>query len=210
MDARGEAASLLQWSHSRAILVCWGLTMAFYRFDVQYGVPYDPAPDGFYWGTQIWYAEADTDAEYAHAREGAVKITTLWLPRGVLAWNLLVRFWPSEAVVENVVAPQYSHPVLSGLWGAMETTAYVSLRSDGKQVSYKRIRGPVRLEDYTADGLLTPFAHDYYQSVADMVADYGCFRNAQGVLIDDAIVSPRIHNWQLRHGTTRKWRRRIV
>jgi hypothetical protein len=184
--------------------------MAFYRADVQYGIPIDAAPDGFYWGSQIWYFEADTDAEYAHAREGAVKITTLWLCTNVLAWNLLIRFWPSESLVESVVAPQYSHPVLSGLYGPLESTVFVSLRSEERHVSYKRVRSPLRMQDYDENLMLTPAALTYYQSVADMVSDYGCFRTYSGLLIDDAIVSPRVHNWQLRHGTKRRWRRRIV
>jgi hypothetical protein len=184
--------------------------MTFYRADVQYGIEHNPAPDGFYWCSQIWYFHADSPAEYAHAREGAVRITTLWLCTNVLAWRLWVREWPSELMVENVAAPQYSHPVLSGPFGPITATVYVSLHSAGRQVSYKRVRSPVRLADFDEHLMLTAFALDYYQSVADLVADYGCFTNVHGVPIDNAIVSPRVHNWQLRHGTRRRWRSRVV
>lgn len=184
--------------------------MTFYRADVQFGIPLDAAPDGFYWCSQIWYFNAESPAEYAHAREGAVKITSLWLCSNVLAWRLWIREWPSESMVENVVAPQYSHPVLSGFYGPPELTVFVSLRSAGVQVSYKRVRSPLRPQDYDEDLLLTPFALDYYQSVADMIADYGCFTNVHGQAVDQAVVSPRVHNWQLRHGTKRRWRERVV
>lgn len=184
--------------------------MTFYRADVQFGIPTDAAPDGFYWCSQVWYFHATSPAEYDHAKEGAVKITTLWLCTDVLAWRLWVRLWPSETMVENIVAPQYDHPYLSGFYGPLESTVYVSLRSLGRQVSYKRVRSPLRPEDYDADFHLTPSALAYYQSVADMVADYGCFTNIHGVPIDNAIVSSRVHNWQLRHGTKRRWRSRVV
>jgi hypothetical protein len=184
--------------------------MTFYRFDVQYGVPYDPLPDGFYWCSQVWYANASNPAEYAHAKEGAVKITTLWLNVNVLAWRMWARLWPSEVMVENIVAPQYEHPYLSGPYGPMEGTVYVSLLSEGKQVSYKRVRSPLRFGDYDEQGNLEPTVLAYYQSVADMIAAYGCFTNEAGVPIDEAIVSPYYHNWQMRHGTKRRQRRRLV
>lgn len=180
--------------------------MAFYRATIQYGIGMLEAPDGFYWCTQVWYFNADTDAEYAHAREGAIRITSEWLNVNVLVWDLWIRFWPSGALVEHS-APQWPHPVLSGPYDYPTVTAFASLRSGGRQVSYKRIRSPLRGEDYTPDGLLTASALAYYQSVADLVADYACFTNEQGVAIEDAVMSPHVHNWQLRHGTKRRWRR---
>lgn len=180
--------------------------MAFYRATIQYGIPLYEAPDGFYWCTQVWYFNANDETEYAHAKEGAIRITAEWLNVNVLLWDIWVRLWPSGDLVEHYV-PIWDHPVLSGPFDPPTVTAYCSLRSAGKQVSYKRIRSPLRHEDYTSAGLLTDDALAYYQSVADLIADYGCFTNASGVLIEEGAMSPRIHDWVLRHGTKRRWRR---
>lgn len=184
--------------------------MAFYRFDVQYGVETDLNPDlGFYYCTQVWYAFADGDDEYAHAREGAIRITSEWLARNTVVWDLFVSVGDPWTVIEHT-HPVWPHPVLSGELGTPEMTVFVSLRNAGKQVSYKRVRGPVRLADYEEDLRLTAWALDYYQSVADLISDYGCFTNASGVPITDAVVHPYVVSWQLRHGTKRRRRRRMV
>ena len=183
--------------------------MAFYQAFVQYGIPAFETESGFYYCGMVWYFHADTDAEYAHAREGAIRITSEWLNVNVLIWDLFISFWPSGAVVEHS-HPTWDHPVLSGPYGPLQLTAYASLRSGGRQVGFKRIRSPLRLDDMTDDGLLTADALAYYQSVADLVADYACFTNASGSPIENAIMSPRVHTWQLRHGTKRRNRRRTA
>lgn len=183
--------------------------MTFYRADVQYGVPLYESPSGFYYCSQIWYFNASDSTEYDHAKEGAVRITAESLNVNVALWNLLVREWPSETVVESSV-PVWDHPVLSGPFDPPTNTVYVGLLGvDGRQVSYKRVRSPLRHEDY-ADGVLTDWAFDYYSGVFGLVADYGCFTNVGGEAIASARVRREVASWQLRHGTKRRWRRRIV
>lgn len=184
--------------------------MAFYRADVQYGIEALETPDtGFYYCCMVWYFFADTDAEYEHAREGAIRITSEWLSTNVLIWDLFIRLASTGVLVEHS-HPAWDHPVLSGPYGPLELTVFASLRGDGRQVSYKRIRTPVRLEDMDAAGRLTAWAYGYYQSVADLVAEYGCFTNYLGVPITDAVIKPEVVGWQLRHGTIRRNRRLTV
>lgn len=183
--------------------------MAFYRFECQYGVEIPWLDLGFYYCSMIWYAFADTDEEYAHAREGAIRITSELLARNTVIWDLFVEFYPSGTVVEHS-HPSWPHPVLSGEGLPAECTVFISLRSGGRQVSFKRVRGPVRKEDMDDAGNLTDFALSYYQGVADLISDYGCFTNCNGVPIEDAVVQRKVANWQLRHGTKRRNRRRMA
>lgn len=183
--------------------------MTFYKFDVQYGVEADWLDLGFYYCCMVWYAECADAGELAHAREGAIRITSELLARNTVIWDLFISTGPPWTVIEHS-HPVWPHPVLSGLLGPPELSVFVSLRSGGRQVSYKRVRGPVRMEDLGPDGRLTDWALGYYQSVADLVGTYGCFRNINGELIDSAIVNPRVVDWQLRHGTKRRNYRRLV
>lgn len=183
--------------------------MTSYRADVQYGIPLLEAPLGFYWCTEVWYFNTDGGVDYATGREGAIRLTSEGLNVNVIIWDLLVVEWPSKVFVEHS-HPTWDHPVLSGPYDPPQLTVYVSLLNAGRQVSYKRVRSPLRHEDYTADMLLTDTALAYYQGVFDLVADYGCFTNANGVPIETARVHPAVMNWQLRHGTRRRWQRRIA
>lgn len=177
--------------------------MTLYRYDVQYGIPAFRTDDrGFYYCSMVWYANAATDAEYAHAREGAIRITSEWLNRGVVVWDLFVRNASTGVQVEHS-HPSWPHPVLSGPYSPLTNTVYVSLRHGEGQVSYKRVRSPVRFEDMTDDSRLTDWAYGYYQSVADLIPGYGCFTNISGVPITSAVVRRDVAHWALRHGTRR-------
>jgi hypothetical protein len=183
--------------------------MALYKFQCQYGVEIQWLDAGFYYCSMLWYAEIDSDEEYAHAREGAIRITSELLARNTVIWDLFVESPPGGTVVEHT-HPSWPHPVLSGELLPAECTVYISLRSGGRQVSFKRVRGPVRKEDMDDAGNLTDFAYNYYQGVADLVSDYNCFTTYSGIPIEDAVVQRRVANWQLRHGTKRRNRRRTV
>ena len=184
--------------------------MAFYRADVQYGIEAWQTPDlGFYYCCMVWYFNADMTDEYDHAREGAIRITSEWLATNVVIWDLFITDLGTDIVVEHT-HPVWDHPVLSGPFGLVQMSVFARLLGDGRQVSYKRIRSPVRFEDMDDDGNLTDWALAYYQSVADLVADYGCFTNVHGVPIDAAVINRRVYSWQLRHGTKRRNRRRTV
>lgn len=184
--------------------------MTFYRFDVQYGVETDLNPDlGFYYCCMVWYANAADSSEYANAREGAVRITSELLARNTVVWDLFVTDMGTGVVVEHS-HPVWPHPVLSGELGTPEMSVFIRFLNDGRQVSYKRVRGPVRLEDMTDGKWLTPWAVAYYQSVADLVTAYACFTNVNGVPLEEAVVNPQVVSWQLRHGTKRRLRRRMV
>jgi hypothetical protein len=183
--------------------------VAFYRFECQYGVEVQWLDAGFYYCSMIWYAFASNDAELAHAREGAIRITSELLARNTVIWDLFVESPPGGTVIEHS-HPSWSHPVLSGELMPAECTVFISLRSGGRQVSYKRVRGPVRKEDMDDNSELTDWALNYYQSVADLIGSYGCFTNAAGVPIEGAVVQRAVANWQLRHGTKRRNRRRMV
>ena len=181
--------------------------MTFYQAAVQYGIPTFQTDSGFYYCMMTWYFNAADSGEYDHAREGAIRITSEWLNVNVLIWDLFISEWPSAVVVEHS-HPVWDHPVLSGPYGPLEMTVFASLRNDGQQVSYKRIRSPVRFEDCDDNWDLTDSALAYYQSVADLVGSYGCFTNANGIPITGAVVQRRVADWQLRHGTKRRNRRR--
>lgn len=190
--------------------------MTLYRGDVQYAIPFDPAEEGFYWQTQIWYFEASDSSDYAMGQEASIRLTAEVLNVNVLLWYQLWRSWPDATVIEatNLTWP---HPVLSGPYGPLENTVYVALLHGETQVGFKRVRSPLRLaspgwldESDFVDGRLRDEIYDYYQSTMQgLITAYGCMRTADGVVIDGVRVRREVSGWQLRHGTKRLSKRRI-
>jgi hypothetical protein len=181
--------------------------MTLYRVDLQYGIPLYEAPDGFYWCTQVWYFEASSPGAYASGKEGAIRLCAEGLNVNTLLWSGTIRELPSLGLIESFV-PIWDHPTLSGPFDPPTLTVYVSLLASGRQVSYKRVRSPVRHEDYNADLTLTDSALAYYQSVFDNVSLYPELCNNAGVHFDGAKVYPKVVSWGLRRGTRRRWERR--
>lgn len=187
-----------------------------YRGDVQYAIGTDLAEDGFYWGVNVWYFQAGTLGEYEWGKEGAVRLTAEVLNVNNILWYQLWREWPADSVVEatNIA---WDHPNLSGPYGPLWNTVYVALLNGSQQVSYKRIRSPLRIKEagYNPvsdfeDGRLTDVMYDYYQdTMSTLISTYGCFTNSAGVSIDGVRVRREVSDWQPRHGTRRLSKRRI-
>jgi len=190
--------------------------MALYRGDVQYAMGTDLTDTGFYWGVHAWYFEAMDSAEYALAKEGCIRATAETLNVNAILWYQLWREWPGGTVVEatNVAWP---HPDLSGPYGPLWNTVYVALLNGDRQVSYKRVRSPLRIkeEGYNPvsdfeDGRLTDATYAFYQDkLSSIISDYPYFRNSAGVPIDGVRVRREVSDWQLRHGTKRRNKQRI-
>lgn len=183
--------------------------MALYRQDIQYGIPLYEAPLGFYWCTQVYYWEAADDAAYATARDGTSLICGQGLNTNTYLWVSTVRTWPANTLIEHFVPAHVPSP-LSGPFDPPTLTVFVAFRGEGRMVSYKRVRSPVRHEDYNADLTLTPWALNHYQTNFDQVAAAGYYRNFAGVPIDEAQVHPKVVSWQLRRGTRRRWEQRLL
>lgn len=190
--------------------------MTLYRGDVQYAIGTDLAEDGFYWGTQVWYFNAGSLGEYAWGQEGAIRLTAEVLNTNCPLWYQLWREWPSGTVVEATNMAWY-HPNLSGPYGPIWNTVYAALLNGDQQVSYKRIRSPLRwaelgylAESDAPNGVLRDEIYDYYQdTLQTLITTYGCFCNNQGVAIDGVRVRREVSDWQPRHGTRRLSKRRI-
>lgn len=190
--------------------------MTLYRGDVQYAIGTDLAEEGFYWGSQIWYFNAETMGDYAWGQEGAIRLTAEVLNVNNLLWYQLWREWPSGVVVEATNF-SWSHPVLSGPYGPLWNTVYVALLNGDAQVGYKRVRSPLRLAEpgYLAesdfvDGVLRDEIYEYYQeTLSTLISTYGCFTNCNGVAITGCRVRREVSGWQLRHGTKRRSKQRI-
>ena len=187
-----------------------------YRGDVQYAMFTDLVETGIYWGCNVWYFTADTEGDYEWGKEGAIRLTAEVLNVNVPLWYQLWREWPSGDVVEATNLSWY-HPNLSGPYGPPWNTVYVSLLHDDKQVSYKRIRSPLRIkeEGYSpvsdfVDGRLTDEMYAYYQdTLSGLISTYGCFTSGSGVPINGVRVRREVSDWQLRHGTKRQEKQRI-
>jgi hypothetical protein len=91
------------------------------------------------------------------------------------------------------------------------------LLNGDRQVSYKRIRSPLRIkeagfldESDFIDGVLRDEIYDYYQdTLSTLITTYGCFTNGSGVPIDGVRVRREVSDWQMRHGTKRLSKRRV-
>lgn len=183
--------------------------MTFYRADIQQRYPVDESPTGWYYCSQVHYFNAADAGELDTAIEGVKRLANEVINVNILCDRMWVREWPSGTFVFNSHG-LWDHPVLSGPYGPLENGVYAGLLHDGKQVSYRRIRSPLRFEDY--EGMeLTDTALAYYQdTLTGLYDDYPMMTNVHGVGINGVRVNRQIANWQLRHGTRRRWRRRIV
>jgi hypothetical protein len=93
----------------------------------------------------------------------------------------------------------------------------VALLNGEQQVSYKRVRSPLRIvvpgfvdEPDFVDGMLRDEIYDYYQdTMQGLITTYGCMRSATGEAIDGVRVRREISGWQLRHGSKRVSKRRV-
>lgn len=190
--------------------------MTLYRGDVQYAIGTPWTDSGFYWGVQCWYFEALSPGDYEWGKEGAIRLTAEVLNVNCPLWYQLWREWPSGTVVEATNV-SWSHPNLSGPYGPVENTVYVALLNGENQVSYKRVRSPLRLaepgyldEPDFVDGLLRDEIYDYYQdTMQGLITTYGCFTSGSGRPVDAVRVRRQVSGWQMRHGTKRLNKRRI-
>lgn len=183
--------------------------MTLYRQDIQYGVPLYEAPDGFYWCTQVYFWEASDAPTYADAKAGTSYLCGQGLNTNTLLWNCTIREWPSNTLIEHFVPPHFASG-LSGPFDPPTLTVYVGLLNGTRQVGFKRVRSPVRHEDYTEDLSLTDWAFSYYTDTFQALADAGYYRNTNGVPIDGIRVHPKVVSWQLRRGTRRRWEQRAL
>lgn len=181
--------------------------MALYRCDVQYRIPWDEAPSGFYYCTLVHHFQASNPTAFDTLRDAAFQVTAdsmNFTTRLDWAW---IKNLDSGIVVQNSAISWGANTHLIGTTGPLFWTVYMGLYSAGVWVGYKRLRAPLRLID--CDGSeLTADAWTYYTNqVASTYTSQPGFTNQNGVPVDEARISKRVHSWRIRHGTKRAFYR---
>lgn len=180
-----------------------------YRCDVQMRIPWEGGPQEFYYWTNVYYGNLRDLDDFDFWRDACLDVTSRFSNHEVRLDRFLITDVADGSIVQNTASFYPANTALIGEYPALENTVYVKLMASGRQVGFKRYRSPVRLVDIDVDRL-TPGALAYYESIAVILGpDANRFSTRDGVLIDDAVVSPLIHCWQLRHGTKRSRYRRL-
>lgn len=174
------------------------------QYDHQFRVDWPENASGYYYWTNTWYYDLDN-------------------PGGPTSSQFQVRIAQAygrlpfvKTSAYRVTDPPHSGIVTSGgpllkTGGSAPFTdecpiwniARLNFFSAGVYVGYKLWRMPIP-PDEQADGLLSPAVHGYLQSSMTAPLYLAKICSADGLPIDNIVVSPRLHQWGLRHGTKRR------
>lgn len=178
--------------------------------DIELRIPLVDQTDGFYYWTHSWIYDLDNPP---------VGITSL---QQIYGMHHLATLSNVQPVRQQRTQPPYSgtpffkvtslgdHGLLAAgeSWSIFNTVRMTFL-SGGRAVGYKRWRVPLRDIDIV-DGMLSPTMYNLFNTTIGpgLITARICSRN--GEPIDQVVVSPRVHEWQWRHGTKRRNRHVIV
>lgn len=184
--------------------------MALYRWDVQKYVLTGLVPSGRYYWTNVHYVEAADEDEFDEARnsvfqnERAAHNDNVHFDRGKC-----IRLSDGH-VMQNSSLTGVGE-LTTGLYFSLMATTLQQFRCTDDTLSYKRWRVPLRIVDIDGDHLSASYLANWALNGPDDAGVFwGYHTNVSGHHIVEAHLSPRAHDWQLRHGTKRSVRRRIV
>jgi len=178
--------------------------------DIELRIPLLGQTDVYYYWTHSWIYDLDNPP---------IGITSLQQIYGMHHLGTLSNVRP---IRQQRTRPPYSGTPYfkieglgdAGLQAAGESwsifnTVRMTFYADGKAVGYKRWRVPLRDIDIV-DGVLSPTMFNLFHTTIapGLLTARICSRN--GLPIDHIEVSPRVHEWQWRHGTKRRNRHVIV
>lgn len=184
----------------------FGGHMPVVQLDWQLRYPYAANPDGYYYWTNTYFL--DVSDPYDFPAYVPLVETPMW--QGMLEScqvnRLLVRMPPhSDFVLENAYA--FNHPGYRADYETiLENVARVHFFIGDRYASYKLLRAAVGTNEYEPDGTLNPTTRANLQLYyADGLIANG-ITDDEGTPFTSAVVSPKLHHWQLRHGTKRRQR----
>lgn len=181
--------------------------MPVYQVDYQCRYPHEDTDDGYYYWTNCYYTVADNPIDAEVNLNGIMtNMYTVACIVGVETLFCQVKSPPGRQ------APLYIDPLgdIFGVLpapdgGLLTNTVRVYGLVAGRQVWYKRWRVPLRPSDI--DGLVLEGSfHAYLEANFSALAAAGVLTTVTGDVIEEIHVSPRVHMWQLRHGTKRRAR----
>lgn len=178
--------------------------MALTQFDILKSLPYPALPSGRYYWTTVAYVDSD---DWSNQNQMILHV----LQRERLITRANVRFDgytikrpPGRG---NIILQADPTPAPNGSLAAVADPQIISiarwtLRDNQNHPTYRLVRYPLGTEDIDADMLS---ASGYARQVASLntFLATGTFRSKYGRVLTAGTVSPRVHMWQLRHGTKR-------
>lgn len=183
--------------------------MALTQIDLGIRYPYPTfGGDTYYYWTSVYYADSDDFTSLANmafavrsvAREGLTNYCSLQLSnlkqppgRGNIVYVHHNNFTAGSVISDG----SYAILIQVGMVDFFD--------ADGNRFR-KYYRQPLRRVDVDGD-MLSSTGIANITHYADTVMADGRFRTLHGGLLDNYTVSPRIHKWQLRHGTKRRLER---
>jgi len=175
------------------------------QVDILKSLPYAPNPSGRYFYTTVVYADRDNYVSYTtmannmYSRESLITRENVWFHgfrfhdppgRGNIAFTVSYSS-PGEG----------SQPPVDNF--SLITIARWTLVSVTGRKTYRLSRAPLDITQIDGE-YLTPAAVLHEQTMLNTFCGPDVFYNKYGELLSHGIVSPRVHMWQLRHGTKRE------
>jgi hypothetical protein len=180
-----------------------------YRADLQQYIPTDLVSTGRYYWTNVYYFKADTPAEFDLGRNQCGEAQSRAFCADVHWDRILITVADTGTVVQHGSFSWVPLGVLPASDSPITNCVLVWLYAGGRRVGYKRYRVPVPMAGMSGGLLTSDFISSYYTDGPVNLLSEGNLCTRTGELIDNAIVDPRVHGWQIRHGTRRAERRAV-
>lgn len=180
--------------------------MTVVQIDWQFRYPYAANPDGFYYWTNNYFLDVADPMDFPSYVPRIQNVARQGMMNSGKFNRILVTSPPhSGTVLENAFSFNTGGNRTS-LDTILENVVRVHFFIGSKYASYKLLRAAVGTSEIEPDGSLNPTTLAYLQTYyADAAITNGWCDDA-GVLYTSAVVQPKIHHWQLRHGTKRRQR----
>lgn len=189
-------------------LSMWSLAVTIYRADLQQYIATDLVATGRYYWTNVYYFSADTPEEFDLGRDQCLQVQSRAFCSDVHSDRILITFAWTGAVVQHGSFTWVPLGVLPASDSPITNCVLMWLYSGGERVGYKRYRVPVPMEGMSGGLLTATFLDYYYSGPGSYIAD-GQICTYEGAIIDNVSIDPRVHGWQIRHGTKRSERRAV-
>lgn len=178
--------------------------MTLYRIDRQYRIPTEINPSGYYVWTNQVYVECATEDDYEDAIGISQTSFRMLMLNIVEGGPYQARYWPSGAIKFQSPGWFDHNTTLPGTPAGLTNVVVARAKAADGHPWRRLIRVPLRTVDIGPDGNLSASAYAYYAARVPGLNQAGRLRTHLGVEVGEITVSPRVHSWQLRHGTKRR------
>lgn len=174
------------------------------QFDMLKGFPYPSNPSGWYYWTSVLYVDSDDFDNQSQMILAVLGRERLCSRENIHYWGYRIKQPPGRG---NVVLTASFTGTGTGSLPAIADPQILciarwTLADSFGHKTYRLVRYPIGTSEIEGDRL-TPAGLLRQQTSINTFLATNIFRNKYGRVLETGAASPRVHMWQLRHGTKR-------